>query len=78
MSDKTAAMILKVDGVGLVRTPTISANSLLLTPAIADVDGAALRLHKSLQSINRQTRAGVFEGVVMKGAGACGRSRGVL
>ena len=49
---------------------TIPANSLLLTPSIADTDGAALRLYDSLRSINRAARADVFEGVVMKRGGS--------
>ncbi len=49
---------------------TIPANSLLLTPSIADADGAALRLYESLRSINRAARADVFEGVVMKRGGS--------
>ncbi len=49
--------------------PTIPANSLLLTPSVADADGAALRLYESLRSINRAARADVFEGVVMKRGG---------
>ena len=48
----------------------IPANSLLLTPSIADADGAALRLYESLRSINRSARADVFEGVVMKRGGS--------
>jgi hypothetical protein len=36
----------------------------------ADNDGAALRLYHSLQSVNRQARADVFEGVVMKRGGS--------
>ena len=50
--------------------PTIPANSMLLTPSIADADGAALRLYESLRSINRTARADVFEGVVMKRGGS--------
>jgi len=49
---------------------TIPANSLLLTPSIADNNGAALRLYHSLQSVNRAARADVFEGVVMKRGGS--------
>ena len=49
---------------------TIPANSLVLTPSIADADGAALRLYESLRSINRAARADVFEGVVMKRGGS--------
>ena len=48
----------------------IPANSLVLTPSIADADGAALRLYESLRSINRAARADVFEGVVMKRGGS--------
>ena len=48
---------------------TIPANSLVLTPSIADTDGAAMRLYESLRSINRAARADVFEGVVMKRGG---------
>lgn len=50
--------------------PTIPASSMLLTPSIADADGAALRLYRSLESINRAARADVFEGVVMKRGGS--------
>ena len=50
--------------------PTIPVNSLLLTPSIADADGAALRLYESLRTINRAARADVFEGVVMKRGGS--------
>jgi hypothetical protein len=50
--------------------PTIPANSLLLTPSIADKDEAALRLYSLLQSVNRAARADVFEGVVMKRGGS--------
>jgi ATP-dependent DNA ligase len=49
--------------------PAIPAKSLLLTPSIVDNDGAALRLYRSLESINRAARADVFEGVVMKRGG---------
>ena len=49
---------------------TIPANSLVLTPSIADADGAALRLYESLRLINRAARADVFEGVVMKRGGS--------
>ena len=49
---------------------TIPANSLVLTPSVADTDGAALRLYESLRSINRAARADVFEGVVMKRGGS--------
>ena len=55
---------------GLGEEPTIPANSLLLTPSIADQDGAALQLYQSLQSVNRAARADVFEGVVMKRGGS--------
>ncbi len=49
---------------------SIPANSLLLTPSMADADGAALRLYESLRSVNRQARVDVFEGVVMKRGGS--------
>ena len=50
--------------------PTIPADSLLLTPSIADKDGAALQLYRTLEPINRAARADVFEGVVMKRGGS--------
>lgn len=49
---------------------TIPADSLLLTPSMAHADGAALRLYRSLKSINCTARADVFEGVVMKRGGS--------
>jgi hypothetical protein len=62
--------LLPLERMSLGDEPTIPANSLLLTPSIADNDGAALRLYHSLQSVNRQARADVFEGVVMKRGGS--------
>jgi hypothetical protein len=37
---------------------------------MADGDGAALRFYESLLLVNRQARADVFEGVVMKRGGS--------
>jgi hypothetical protein len=49
---------------------TMPEDSVLLTPSIDDKDGAALRLYKSLRTINQTAKADVFEGVVMKRAGS--------
>ena len=62
--------LVPLEGMGLGEEPTIPANSLLLTPSMADTDGAALRLYESLRSINRAAWADVFEGVVMKRGGS--------
>jgi hypothetical protein len=43
-------------------------DSVLLTPSIADTNGQALQLYRSLEAINRSVLADVFEGVVMKRA----------
>ena len=52
---------------------TMPEDSVLLTPSIDDKDGAALRLYKSLRTINQTAKADVFEGVVMKRAEGRGR-----
>ncbi len=62
--------LVPIERMSLGEEPTIPADSLLLTPSIADKDGAALRLYRSLESINRAAKADVFEGVVMKRGGS--------
>lgn len=62
--------LVPLERMSLGEEPTISANSLLLTPSVADTDGAALRLYESLRSINRAARADVLEGVMMKRGGS--------
>jgi ATP-dependent DNA ligase len=62
--------LVPLERMSLGEEPTIPADSLLLTPSIADKDGAALRLYRSLESINRAAKADVFEGVVMKRGGS--------
>jgi len=62
--------LVPMERMSLGEEPTIPANSLLLTPSMADKDDAALRLYESLRSVNRQARADVFEGVVMKRGGS--------
>jgi len=62
--------LVPLERMSLGEEPTIPANSLLLTPSMADKDGAALQLYRSLRSINRAARADVFEGVVMKRGGS--------
>ena len=62
--------LVPLERMSLGEEPTIPANALLLTPSIADTDGAALRLYRSLESINRAAKADVFEGVVMKRGGS--------
>ena len=47
---------------------TISEDSVLLAPSIAETNGQALQLYRSLEAINRSVLADVFEGVVMKRA----------
>jgi ATP-dependent DNA ligase len=47
---------------------TMPEDSVLLTPSIADTNGQALQLYRSLEAINRSVLADVFEGVVMKRA----------
>jgi ATP-dependent DNA ligase len=47
---------------------TMPEDSVLLTPSIADTNGQALQLYRSLETINRSVLADVFEGVVMKRA----------
>jgi hypothetical protein len=47
---------------------TIPEDSVLLTPSIADTNGQALQLYRSLEAINRGVLANVFEGAVMKRA----------
>ena len=47
---------------------TMLEDSVLLTPSIADTNGQALQLYRSLEAINRSVLADVFEGVVMKRA----------
>jgi hypothetical protein len=42
--------------------------SVLLAPSIAETNGQALQLYRSLEAINRSVLADVFEGVVMKRA----------
>ena len=41
-------------------------DSVLLTPSIADTNGQALQLYRSLEAINRSVLTAAFEGVVMK------------
>lgn len=62
--------LLPLERMSLGEEPTIPANSLLLTPSIADAEEAALRLYRSLQSVNCVARVDVFEGVVMKRGGS--------
>ncbi|MFZ4484807.1 MAG: hypothetical protein ACOYOL_12615 [Chthoniobacterales bacterium] len=62
--------LVPLERMSLGEEPTIPANSMLLTPSIADADGAALQLYRSLQSVNRAARVDVFEGVVMKRGGS--------
>ena len=45
---------------------TMLEDSVLLAPSIADTNGQALQLYRSLEAINRSVLADVFEGVVMK------------
>jgi len=47
---------------------TMPEDSVLLTPSIADTNGQALQLYRSLEAINRSVLADVFEGAVMKRA----------
>ena len=47
---------------------TMPEDSVLLAPSIAETNGQALQLYRSLQAINRSVLADVFEGVVMKRA----------
>jgi hypothetical protein len=47
---------------------TMPEDSVLLAPSIADTNGQALQLYRSLEAINRSVLADVFEGVVMKRA----------
>jgi ATP-dependent DNA ligase len=47
---------------------TMPEDSVLLTPSIADTNGQALQLYRSLEATNRGVLADVFEGVVMKRA----------
>jgi ATP-dependent DNA ligase len=47
---------------------TMPEGSVLLTPSIAETNGQALQLYRSLEAINRSVLADVFEGVVMKRA----------
>ena len=47
---------------------TMPEDSVLLAPSIADTNGQALQLYRSLEAINRSVLAYVFEGVVMKRA----------
>ena len=47
---------------------TMPEDSVLLTPSIADTNGQALQLYRSLEAINCSVLADVFEGVVMKRA----------
>ena len=47
---------------------TIPENSVLLTPSIAETNGHALQLYRSLEAINRSVLADAFEGVVMERA----------
>ena len=47
---------------------TMPEDSVLLAPSIAETNGQALRLYRSLEAINRSVLADVFEGVVMKRA----------
>ena len=45
---------------------TMPEDSVLLAPSIAETNGQALQLYRSLEAINRSVLADVFEGVVMK------------
>ena len=47
---------------------TIPEDSVMLAPSIAETNGQALQLYRSLEAINRSVLADVFEGVVMKRA----------
>ena len=47
---------------------TMPEDSVLLAPSIAEMNGQALQLYRSLEAINRSVLADVFEGVVMKRA----------
>ena len=47
---------------------TMPEDSVLLTPSIAETNGQALQLYRSLEAINCSVLADVFEGVVMKRA----------
>ena len=47
---------------------TMPEDSVLLAPSIAETNGQALQLYRSLEAINRSVLADVFEGVVMKRA----------
>ena len=49
-------------------TIPIPEDSVLLAPSIAETNGQALQLYRSLEAINRSVLADVFEGVVMKRA----------
>lgn len=45
---------------------TMPEESVLFAPSIAETNGQALQLYRSLEAINRSVLADVFEGVVMK------------
>ena len=47
---------------------TMPEDSVMLAPSIAETNGQALQLYRSLEAINRSVLADVFEGVVMKRA----------
>ena len=47
---------------------TMPEDSVLLAPSIAETNGQALQLYRSLEAINRSVLTDVFEGVVMKRA----------
>ena len=47
---------------------TMPEDSVVLAPSIAETNGQALQLYRSLATINRSVLADVFEGVVMKRA----------
>jgi ATP-dependent DNA ligase len=47
---------------------TMAEDSVLLAPSIAETNGQALQLYRSLEAINCSVLADVFEGVVMKRA----------
>ena len=49
---------------------TIPEDSVLLAPSIAETNGKALQLYRSLEAINRSVLADVFEGVGMKRGGS--------
>jgi hypothetical protein len=49
---------------------TMPEESVLLAPSIAETNGQALQLYRSLEAINRSVLADVFEGVVMKRGGS--------